>query len=79
MEKYAAGYSASVDPFAAWRARAAEERRAGMGIHDRQGSDRIIQCLEARAEPTQLSGLPVFGACCRGAGRPPVAQSSSPA
>ncbi len=33
--KYAASYSASVDPFAAWRARAAEERRASMGMHDR--------------------------------------------
>lgn len=35
MQKYAASYSASVDPFAAWRAKAAEERRASMGIHDR--------------------------------------------
>ena len=35
VEKYAAKYSASVDPFAAWRAKAAEERRASMGVHDR--------------------------------------------
>jgi hypothetical protein len=35
--KYAAKYSASVDPFAAWRAKAAEERRASMGVHDRRG------------------------------------------
>ena len=35
--KYAASYSASMDPFASWRARAAEERRASMGVHDRWG------------------------------------------
>lgn len=35
VEKYAAKYSASVDPFAAWRAKAAEKRRASMGVHDR--------------------------------------------
>lgn len=33
--RYAASYQASVDPFAAWRTRAAEEKRAGMQIHDR--------------------------------------------
>ena len=43
VEKYAAKYSASVDPFAAWRARAAEERRASMGVHDRQAP--LQRCL----------------------------------
>lgn len=48
--KYAASYSASVDPFAAWRAKAADERRAAMGIHDRFAlSHRCACALPLRA------------------------------
>ena len=51
MEKYTAKYSASVDPFAAWRAKAAEERRASMGVHDRHAPP----CSEAWLTPRVTS------------------------
>jgi hypothetical protein len=62
VEKYAAKYSASVDPFAAWQAKAAEERRASMGVHDRQGPPAAR--LGSASHGSAWLGLAWLGSAC---------------